>query len=169
VAAGDGGQPEWSHAGLPKGASPDETARLGLDREHHVNRWRPGECLPGGLWHAEGRVGRLDPADRHELAGAGITASCVAPGPIDTPFKRAHHPADTRAESLRTIPARRYGEADEVAEAVAFLCGEHTAYITGQTLAVDGGFLAAGLLRSLVARNAHTTSENAGDGCLRLG
>ncbi|MFY4257973.1 SDR family NAD(P)-dependent oxidoreductase [Achromobacter xylosoxidans] len=100
-----------------------------------------------------------------ELAGAGITANCVAPGPTDTPLTRAHHPADTRAEYLRTIPARRYGEADEVAEAVAFLCGEHTGYITGQTLAVDGGFLAAGLLASWVT----TTSESAGEGCLRPG
>ncbi|OZI77720.1 SDR family NAD(P)-dependent oxidoreductase [Bordetella genomosp. 12] len=80
-----------------------------------------------------------------EFAGVGITANCVAPGPIDTPLTRAHHPAATRAEYLQRVPAGRYGAPDEVAQAVAYLCGEHTGYITGQTLAVDGGFLAAGL------------------------
>jgi NAD(P)-dependent dehydrogenase (short-subunit alcohol dehydrogenase family) len=41
---------------------------------------------------------------------------------------------------------RRYGEPSEIADTVAFLCSDGAAYITGQNLAVDGGFLAAGIL-----------------------
>lgn len=81
-----------------------------------------------------------------ELADSGITANCVAPGPVDTPLTRAHHPAATRAAHQQSVPLRRYGAPAEIAQAVAFLCGEQAGYITGHTLAVDGGFLAAGLL-----------------------
>jgi len=81
-----------------------------------------------------------------ELAGHGITANCVAPGPIETPLTRAQHPEATRRAYEQTVPMRRYGAPEDIARAVAFLCEEEAGYITGQTLAVDGGFLAAGLL-----------------------
>jgi NAD(P)-dependent dehydrogenase (short-subunit alcohol dehydrogenase family) len=57
------------------------------------------------------------------------------------------HTNETREEWRRTVPLRRYGTAAEVARAIAFLAdGEESGYITGQILAVDGGFTAAGLM-----------------------
>lgn len=73
-----------------------------------------------------------------ELASRNITVNAVAPGFIDTDMTAAL-PENTRASMLTTIPANRLGQAEEVAKAVAFLAGDHSAYITGQVLAVDGG------------------------------
>lgn len=81
-----------------------------------------------------------------ELAERCITVNSVAPGPIETPMTRDHHSAETRETYNRTVPMRRYGEPSEIADTVAFLCSDGAAYITGQNLAVDGGFLAAGIL-----------------------
>ena len=58
--------------------------------------------------------------------------------------KQVHTP-DIRAGYHDAIPLNRYGLEEEIAEAVCFLCGEQAAYINGQTLAVDGGFDAAGI------------------------
>jgi NAD(P)-dependent dehydrogenase (short-subunit alcohol dehydrogenase family) len=81
-----------------------------------------------------------------ELAGAGITANGVAPGPIETPLTRAHHSAETREPYRRTVPMRRYGTPSEVAAITTFLCSEQASYATGQVMAADGGFLAVGIL-----------------------
>jgi 3-oxoacyl-[acyl-carrier protein] reductase len=81
-----------------------------------------------------------------ELAGDKITVNSVAPGPVDTATARAVHTELTRASYLRLIPMRRYRRPEEVAAAVSFLCSKDAAYITGHTIPVDGGFLAAGVL-----------------------
>lgn len=80
-----------------------------------------------------------------ELGPYGITANNIAPGPVDTPLSRAAHTAEARADYQRTIPMARYGEAAEIARAVEFLVREDAAYISGQTLFVDGGYMAAGM------------------------
>lgn len=81
-----------------------------------------------------------------ELAQHGITANAIAPGPIETPMVAALHSDVARENYLRAVPMRRYGRAAEIAGAVAFLASEDASYVTGQTLAVDGGFVAAGVL-----------------------
>jgi 3-oxoacyl-[acyl-carrier protein] reductase len=81
-----------------------------------------------------------------ELARYGITANAVAPGPIATEMSEGSHSSAMKAAYERGIPMARYGEADEVAAAVEFFCSESARYITGQVLAVDGGFVAAGNL-----------------------
>lgn len=82
-----------------------------------------------------------------ELAIHGITANAVAPGPIETVLAR-NHSAAAREAYLRQVPMKRYGLPEEVAAAVAFFASEDAAYVTGQTLAVDGGFVVAGMLEA---------------------
>jgi NAD(P)-dependent dehydrogenase (short-subunit alcohol dehydrogenase family) len=80
-----------------------------------------------------------------ELASLGIRVNAVAPGPVDTAMARAVHTAEIRADYHDAIPLNRYGLEDELAEAILFLSSERSSYITGQVLAVDGGFDAAGI------------------------
>jgi len=70
-----------------------------------------------------------------ELAKRRVTVNCVAPGLIETELS-----ADVNTEQvIELIPLKRAGKGNEVAGAVAFLLGEDAAYITRQTLVVDGG------------------------------
>jgi NAD(P)-dependent dehydrogenase (short-subunit alcohol dehydrogenase family) len=80
-----------------------------------------------------------------ELASLGIRVNGVAPGPVDTAMAKAVHSAEIRADYHDAIPLNRYGLEEELAEAVFFLCSDRASYITGQILAVDGGFDAAGI------------------------
>lgn len=73
-----------------------------------------------------------------ELASRGITVNCVAPGFIDTDMTRAL-PEEQRELLRRSIPLGRLGESREVAALVSFLAGENAAYITGETIHVNGG------------------------------
>jgi NAD(P)-dependent dehydrogenase (short-subunit alcohol dehydrogenase family) len=80
-----------------------------------------------------------------ELASLGIRVNAVAPGPVDTVMAKAVHTPQIRADYHDAIPLNRYGLEEELAEAIFFLSGERSSYITGQVLAVDGGFDAAGI------------------------
>ena len=80
-----------------------------------------------------------------ELASFGIRVNGVAPGPVDTAMAKAVHTPEIRADYHDAIPLNRYGLEEELAEAVFFLCSDRASYITGQILAVDGGFDAAGI------------------------
>ena len=75
-----------------------------------------------------------------ELAGRNITVNAVAPGFIDTDMTRDMTP-ERRADLVAQIPLGRMGDAGDVATAVAFLASSRAAYITGQTLHVNGGLL----------------------------
>ena len=73
-----------------------------------------------------------------EVAGRGITANVVAPGYVETELT-GKLPEKIKKQIREQVPASRFAAAEEVAEAVAFLAGEGAGYITGQTIAVDGG------------------------------
>ena len=73
-----------------------------------------------------------------ELATRGVTANCIAPGMIDTDMI-AKLNDDQRAAIASRIPARRLGNPDEVAAGVLFLASDEAAYITGQTIHLNGG------------------------------
>ena len=76
-----------------------------------------------------------------EVAADGIPANAIAPGPTETELFRANNPQGSEGEAryLQRVPMRRFAQPREIAAAIAFLAGEEAAFITGQTLFVDGG------------------------------
>ena len=79
-----------------------------------------------------------------EWAEHGIRANAVAPGTVDTPSRAEYFSANPDARKAMTdrIPFHRFATADEVAAAVRYLASPQAAYITGQTLVLDGGLTA---------------------------
>lgn len=75
-----------------------------------------------------------------EVAGRGITANCIAPGFIATPMTE-NLPDNVKQAMLDRIPMKRMGTPQDIANVVAFLASEESAYITGQTINVNGGML----------------------------
>ncbi|EGV35077.1 3-oxoacyl-ACP reductase FabG [Neisseria weaveri] len=75
-----------------------------------------------------------------EVGSRGITVNCVAPGFIDTDMTRAL-PEETRKMFEAQTSLGKFGEAQDIADAVLFLASEQARYITGQTLHVNGGML----------------------------
>ncbi len=100
-------------------------------------------ALTGDLLHAAysaskaGLLGLAKTAAR-ELAPRGITVNAIAPGPVETAMT-ADMPSAGRAKLTASIPMGRFGRPEEIAAVVDFLVSEAAAYITGQTLSVDGG------------------------------
>jgi NAD(P)-dependent dehydrogenase (short-subunit alcohol dehydrogenase family) len=80
-----------------------------------------------------------------ELGALGIRVNAVAPGPVDTAMAKAVHTPEIRRDYHDTIPLNRYGLEEELAEAMFFLCSDRASYLTGQVIAVDGGFEATGI------------------------
>lgn len=73
-----------------------------------------------------------------EFAGRGLTVNVIAPGFISTDMT-AQIPEDLQKGMLAGIPLGRFGQPEDIAAAVLFLCSDAASYITGQTLVVDGG------------------------------
>lgn len=80
-----------------------------------------------------------------ELGEWGVRANVVAPGPVDTKLALAVHTPAIRAAYHDAIPLNRYGQETEIAEVIAFLCSDKASYVTGQTIASDGGFDSTGV------------------------
>lgn len=80
-----------------------------------------------------------------EFGEIGVRVNAVAPGPVETEMAKKVHSSEIRAAYHDAIPLGRYGGEDEIANAVYFLCSDQASYITGQILAVDGGFDATGI------------------------
>jgi len=83
----------------------------------------------------------------NDLARYGIRVNAVAPGPVDTPMAQAMHSERDKAQWMRHIPMRRYARPDEIASVIEFLLDDtRSSYMTGEIVAVDGGFRGAGIL-----------------------
>lgn len=80
----------------------------------------------------------LTKASARELASRGITVNCVAPGFIETDMTDKL-PEELRTQMLGQIPLARLGQPEEIAKAVRFLASDDAAYMTGQTIHMDGG------------------------------
>jgi len=95
---------------------------------------------PGQANYAAAKAGLIGMSKSlaQELASRGITVNCVAPGFIATPMTDALTDDQKRA-ILARVPADRLGTPDEIAAGVVFLASEEAAYVTGQTLHINGG------------------------------
>lgn len=96
---------------------------------------------------AKGGVISLTKVMAVELATYGITVNALAAGAIETEMVSRMHTPETRKIYTDAIPAARYGTPSETAAAALFLARDQASYINGHILAVDGGFLAAGLMQ----------------------
>jgi 3-oxoacyl-[acyl-carrier protein] reductase len=95
---------------------------------------------PGQANYAASKAGMvgMSKALAAEVAGRGVTVNCVAPGFIETAMTDGLGEAQ-REQLLGRIPAGRFGAPDDVAACVTFLASAESAYVTGQTLHVNGG------------------------------
>ena len=90
-------------------------------------------------------VAHLTQQQAVELGEHGIRVNCVCPGPVRTKLAMAVHTQDIIDAYHDAIPLNRYGQETEIAEAIVWLCSEKASFVTGQRLAVDGGFEATGI------------------------
>lgn len=95
---------------------------------------------PGQANYAAAKAGLIGMSKSlaQELASRGITVNCVAPGFIATPMTDALTD-DQKKGILARVPADRLGTPDEIAAGVVYLASEEAAYVTGQTLHINGG------------------------------
>jgi len=96
---------------------------------------------------SKGAVVVLTQVLANDLARYKIRVNAVAPGPVDTPMVKAVHTAADRALWLRHVPMRRYAEPGEIASVIEFLLdGTRSGFMTGEIVAVDGGFRGTGVM-----------------------
>lgn len=158
-----------NNAGIVEPADVESTDPYSLDRVGAVNLRAPLLCLQAALpAMKEARLGRVvnissrvalgkelrsaysaTKAGLHgmtktwalELGQHGITVNAVGPGPIATElFNKVNPPGDPRTDRIiQSIPVKRTGNPEDVADAVSFFCSERSGFVTGQVLFVCGG------------------------------
>ncbi len=89
-----------------------------------------------------------------ELGNVGIRVNAIAPGPVETEMAKLVHSVAIRSDYYDAIPLNRYGTTEEMAAVTGFLCSPAAAFVTGQVLAVDGGFDACGVGLPTLRRQA---------------
>ena len=104
-----------------------------------------GSTLRSAYGTSKAAVAHLTKQQAVELAELNIRVNAVAPGPVETAMAKKVHTPAIRKDYRDHIPLNRYGLETELAAVIFFLCSEDASYVTGQTLAVDGGFEAAGV------------------------
>lgn len=104
-----------------------------------INQWRPNAGLAAYV-SSKGAIMQLARTMALELAPHSVTVNLIAPGTVETDFNRAGlaDPAYRRTKQS-LIPAGRLGTPDDIAGAALYLASEAAAYVTGATIAVDGG------------------------------
>ncbi len=75
----------------------------------------------------------------------GVRANCICPGPVATKLAMAVHSQDIIDAYHDAIPLNRYGSEEEIGNVIVFLCSGKASYVTGQVIAVDGGFQSTGI------------------------
>ncbi|MES2840346.1 MAG: glucose 1-dehydrogenase [Pseudomonadota bacterium] len=102
-----------------------------------------GQAASLGYAPSKGAIKMFTQSLAQELAPAGVRVNALAPGVIETPMTAATRADPTRLESFMTrIPMGRVGQTEDLVGPVIFLASDMSRYVTGITLAVDGGFLA---------------------------
>ncbi len=98
---------------------------------------------PGQANYAASKAGLIGftKSVAREVASRNITVNALAPGFIDTGGMVDQMTEEAKKTVLGRIPMERFGNADDVAEAVSFLCGSGAGYITGQVITIDGGMV----------------------------
>nr|WP_211212002.1 SDR family NAD(P)-dependent oxidoreductase [Flexithrix dorotheae] len=100
-----------------------------------------GITVPGYA-ASKGAIGQMTMAFANEWAGKGVNVNAIAPGYINTDNTEAlRNDPDRSASILSRIPANRWGEPQDFAGPVVFLCSEAAAYMHGTTMLVDGGWM----------------------------
>jgi NAD(P)-dependent dehydrogenase (short-subunit alcohol dehydrogenase family) len=158
-----------NNAGIVEPAAVDVTDPYAIDRVGAVNLRAPLVCLQAALPSMKGAgLGRVvnissrvalgkelrtayaaTKAGLHgmtktwalELGQHGITVNAIGPGPIATElFNKVNPPGDPRTERIiQSVPVKRTGTPEDVADAVSFFCSERSGFVTGQVLFVCGG------------------------------
>ena len=77
-----------------------------------------------------------------ELGEYNILVNSIAPGYVNTEMTKKNVPIEEQIKIKENIPLKRFAEPEEIAKLVSFLISENNSYITGQTIIIDGGFLA---------------------------
>jgi NAD(P)-dependent dehydrogenase (short-subunit alcohol dehydrogenase family) len=118
----------------------------------HLTKPGGAICLVSSLWGflggaglsaytaTKGGVNAMTRALAVELGGAGVRVNCVSPGAILTPMLERFTGGNPDGFNAKAnIPLERIGRAEEVAEAIVWLCSDAASYVTGQVLGADGG------------------------------
>ena len=97
----------------------------------------------GNVWYGTTKAGvvAITRGLGRELGPQGIRVNAIAPGVIETDMVREHLSSELREKVLARFPLGRFATVEDVARAALFLACDDAAFITGETVAVDGGFL----------------------------